>query len=98
MGLFSSMFSSGVSEVVDSVADGLDTLFTSDEERLKAKNMLEQIKANAKLKDKELETKSVSALGKQYYLQADYDNAVACFDKLLEIGRRKEDFVPFYLG
>ena len=55
MGLFSSMFSSGVSEVVDSVADGLDSLFTSDEERLKAKNMLEQIKANAKLKDKELD-------------------------------------------
>ena len=54
MGLLSSMFSSGVSDVVDSVADGLDSLFTSDEERLKAKNMLEQIKANAKLKDKEL--------------------------------------------
>lgn len=50
-----SFFSSGVSEVVDSVSKGLDGLFTSDEERLKAKNMLEQIKSNAKLKDKELE-------------------------------------------
>jgi len=48
------LFSGGVSEVVDSVAKGLDSLFTNNEERLKARNMLEQIKSNAKLKDKEL--------------------------------------------
>jgi len=54
MGMISDIFSSGVSEVVDSVGKGLDSLFTSDEERLAAKNMLEQIKSEAKLKEKEI--------------------------------------------
>ncbi len=62
MGILSNIFSSGVSEVVDSVSEGLDSLFTSDDERLKAKNMLEQIKSNAKLKDKELNLQYESEL------------------------------------
>jgi len=65
MGFFSNLFSSGVSEVVDSVAKGIDSLFTSDEERLKAKNMLEQIKSNARLKDKELNLQYESELTKR---------------------------------
>jgi len=65
MSFFKDLFSSGVSEVVDSVADGIDKLFTSDEERLKAKNMLEQIKSNARLKDKELNLQYESELTKR---------------------------------
>jgi len=52
---WASIFSGGVDKIVDSVANGIDELFTSDEERLKAKNMLEQIKANARLEDKKIE-------------------------------------------
>ena len=51
------IFSSGVSEVVDSVAKGLDDLFTSDEERLKLKNALQEIKLQASQKDKEISNK-----------------------------------------
>ena len=53
----SNVFSSGVSEVVDSVGSAIDSLFTSDEERLKARNMLEQIKSEAKLKEQEITIK-----------------------------------------
>ena len=49
-----SLFTGGVDKVVDSVANGLDKLFTSDEERLKAKNLLEQIKNEAKSKSDEI--------------------------------------------
>lgn len=42
-------------DVVKQVADGLDSLFTSDEERLKAKNMLAKIEADATLKAKKLD-------------------------------------------
>ena len=55
MSLLSSIFSDTTSGIVDSVGKSLDSLFTSDEERLKAKNLLEQIKTEAKLKDKEIE-------------------------------------------
>jgi len=48
MSWFSDLVSGGVDKVVDSVADGLDNLFTSDDERLKAKNMLEQIRNSLK--------------------------------------------------
>ena len=37
-----SLFSDGAAKLVDSVGDGLDNLFTSDEERLKLKNELEK--------------------------------------------------------
>jgi len=42
-------FSSGIDKVVDSVGNTLDQLITSDEEREKLKNELEQIRVNAKL-------------------------------------------------
>jgi len=54
MGWLNAIFSSGVDKVVDSVAKGIDELFTSDEERLKAKNMLERIKNEARLEDKKI--------------------------------------------
>ena len=57
MSWMSNVFSSGVSEVVDSVGSAIDSLFTSDEERLKARNMLEQIKSEAKLKEQEITIK-----------------------------------------
>jgi uncharacterized membrane protein (DUF106 family) len=56
MSWFTSIFSSGVDKVVDSVTDGLDKLFTSDEERLQLKNAL-QVEMN-KLKT-EMENKSL---------------------------------------
>ena len=40
MNILTSFFSSGVDKVVKSVSDGLDALFTSDDERLQAKNIL----------------------------------------------------------
>jgi len=48
MSWFGDIVTSGVDKVVDSVAGGLDKLFTSDEERLKAKNVLEQIRNSLK--------------------------------------------------
>ena len=42
MSWLSSIFSSGAATLVDSVSKGLDNLFTSDEERLKANNILQQ--------------------------------------------------------
>lgn len=55
MSIWTNLFSSGVDKIVDSVADGMDNLFTSDEERLKMQNMLAKIKAEARHKDKEIE-------------------------------------------
>ena len=49
MSWFSNIISGGVDKVVDSVASGLDSLFTSDEERLKAKNKLEEIRNASKI-------------------------------------------------
>jgi len=42
---FESIIKTGVNKVVDSVANGLDKLFTSDEERLKVQAILEKIRA-----------------------------------------------------
>jgi len=53
MGWLSSIFSSGASAVVDSVSKGLDSLFTSDEERLKAKNILQKAMNDYNLKVEE---------------------------------------------
>ena len=49
MSWISDIFSSGVDKVVDSVADGLDNLFTSDDERNQAKIKLEEIRTNSKI-------------------------------------------------
>lgn len=48
MNWFTDIVSGGVDKVIDSVADGLDNLFTSDDERLKAANMLEKIRSQMK--------------------------------------------------
>lgn len=62
MSWLSDLFSSGASKVVDSISSGLDSLFTSDEERLQAKLLIEKevnaykeslLKAQAKY-DKEI--------------------------------------------
>ena len=45
-----SIFSGGVDKIVDSVANGLDELFTSDEEKLILRNKLEAIRLEAKEK------------------------------------------------
>lgn len=42
MSWFSNLFTSGAGEAVEKVSSGLDSLFTSDEERLQAKNVLQQ--------------------------------------------------------
>lgn len=38
-----------VDKIVDSVSDGLDNLFTSDHEKLQAKNKLEEIRSQVKI-------------------------------------------------
>ena len=48
MSWFSDIISGGVDKVIDSVGNAADKLFTSDDERLKAKNMLEQIRNQLK--------------------------------------------------
>jgi hypothetical protein len=53
----SKLFSAGMSDVIDIVGSAFDGLFTSDEERLKAKNILESIKNDAKAKSKEFDLK-----------------------------------------
>ena len=48
MSWFSSIIEGGVDKVVDSVGNSIDKIFTSDDERLRAKNMLEQIRNELK--------------------------------------------------
>jgi len=48
MSWFSSLISGGVDKVVDSVGKAADNLFTSDDERERNKNMLEQIRNQIK--------------------------------------------------
>lgn len=42
MGWFKNLVSDGASQVVDSISSGLDNLFTSDEERLQAKALIQK--------------------------------------------------------
>lgn len=49
MSWFSSIFSSGIDKVVDSVSNGLDKLFTSDEEKLILANKKLEIENQVKL-------------------------------------------------
>lgn len=48
-----SFFTGGVAEVADSVGEGLDNLFTSDEERITANRVLQEVKNKAKEKKDE---------------------------------------------
>ena len=56
MSWFTNVVSGGVDKVVDSVANGLDSLFTSDDERNKAKIILEKNMQDFKI---ELENKAL---------------------------------------
>ena len=49
MSFITSLFSGGVDKIVDSVANGIDSLVTSDEERLVAENVLAKIKLEAQI-------------------------------------------------
>ena len=55
MSWLSDMFSSSVSNVVDSVGNAIDKLVTSDEEKLALKNELVKIQLEADSKNKELD-------------------------------------------
>lgn len=66
MGWFSDIFSSSVSGVVDSVGNAIDSLVTSDEERMNLKNELVKIKATAALQSKELENKYEEEISKRW--------------------------------
>ncbi len=55
MNFITKLFSGGADKLVDSVSKGLDNLFTSDEERLQAKNILQAEMNNFQI---ELETKA----------------------------------------
>jgi hypothetical protein len=48
MSWFSGLIETGVDKVVDSVGNTIDKIFTSDDERLKAKNLLEQVRNELK--------------------------------------------------
>ena len=64
MSWFTSAVSGGIDKVIDSIGSTLGDLFTSDDERLKAKNMLEQIR-------NEMKTTIVAALVKVVQAQKD---------------------------
>lgn len=55
MSFIGDFFSSGVGSVVDSIGGAIDSLVTSDEERLTLKNELVKIKAQAVLETKKIE-------------------------------------------
>lgn len=69
MSWVSDIFSSSVGEVVGKVGKAIDSLVTSDEERLKLANELKQIEVNAVLKSQELDVQFDQELTKR--LQAD---------------------------
>jgi len=50
MNWMAKLFSGGVKEVIHETGEALDSLFTSDEERLQAKQILEKMKATMQLK------------------------------------------------
>ena len=55
MSWFSTMLSGGVDKIVDSVGNAVDSIVTSDEERLILKNELAKIQLDAKYKQEALE-------------------------------------------
>lgn len=55
MGLMGNLFSSGISEVIDSVGKAADAIFTNDKERLQLKNELRAIEIEAQNKSEEID-------------------------------------------
>jgi len=66
MSWFSSLFSGGVNKVVDSVSKGLDSLFTSDEERLILRNKLQEALNNYNLELQEKIVKHEQEITKRW--------------------------------
>ena len=66
MSILTKIVSSSVDSIIDSVSSGLDSLFTSDEERLILKNKLEQAKLEAKLKSIELTNQHEKEITKRW--------------------------------
>jgi hypothetical protein len=64
MSWFSGLIETGVDKVVDSVGNTIDKIFTSDDERLKAKNLLEQVR-------NELKTTLIKAMSEVIQAQKD---------------------------
>lgn len=60
-----SLFSSGVDDVIGGIGDAIDKLVTSDEERLALKNELFKIKEESKIKEKELENQYEAEITKR---------------------------------
>jgi len=71
MSILSGLFSGGIDKAVDSVSNGLDKLFTSDEERLQAKNMLHQIKAEMQKNSQDFEVSIEKEITKRTNAQRD---------------------------
>ena len=69
MSWLSEIFSSSVGEVVGKVGEAIDSLVTSDEEKLKLTNELKKIELGAMLKKEEIDLQYESELTKR--LQAD---------------------------
>jgi len=65
MSILGDLFSSGASSLVSSVGSAIDSLVTSDEERLTLKNELKKIDAEYRLKFKELENKAEAEITKR---------------------------------
>ena len=66
MSWMSSMLSGGVDKIVDSVGSAVDSLVTSDEERLVLKNKLQEIKNEAILSNKKLEVEFDKEITKRW--------------------------------
>lgn len=66
MSWFTSLVTGGVDKVVDSVATGLDNLFTSDEEKLILKNELEKIRNQMKLEQLQIAQEQEKEITKRW--------------------------------
>ena len=66
MGLLSGILTNSVDRIIDSVSTGLDSLFTSDEEKLILKNELEKIRNEAKLKQIEFANQNEQEITKRW--------------------------------
>ena len=74
MSWLSEIFSSSVGEVVGKVGEAIDSLVTSDEEKLKLMNELKQIELGAMLKKEELDLQYESELTKRQQADMNSDN------------------------
>lgn len=64
--IFSKMLTSSISDIIDSVGEAVDKIFTSDEEKQQLKNELRKISLEAELKVTELENKYQEEITKRW--------------------------------